>query len=449
MQEEQRLASVRVLAVLQNARALILNWSVMEGSADDAGFAKVQKSIQQLESLLLADPQHAQARALRKGLQQIVKDDETRSRIYAINALKSKQEWSKFDVHMQDKVKPLLGRRCFIPSEVVNMPVSAQAEFLNAGKLDKNNLQTVEGCILKSAGGGLVWVYIFAERMPFRFWMADSQRWLSDADKTELGIPITAPVGLSDNLDGVAWPPAAAAASGVPDLNKMYGAGAATSGGNVNGAQPYWATIIGDKPPLIRSECDLKSPEVGRLPLNTRVHVLQEKVLKDGMRRALIRLDGGEKPHGWMTATTKDGTENLKVMSQQAAEEEEAQAWASNLLEDTPKAEAPSAAEAEAPTGAASSTPSSTSKKTPKSKSKKGGEKEEATPSSKGKAAKKPPTAPTPKGKDKSAKANSNKTTPKEKKGTRPITASRSSRVLLKRQCLLRRREPTRPRSLS
>ena len=54
MQEEQRLASVRVLAVLQNARALILNWSVMEVSADDAGFAKVQKSIQQLESLLLS-----------------------------------------------------------------------------------------------------------------------------------------------------------------------------------------------------------------------------------------------------------------------------------------------------------------------------------------------------------------------------------------------------------
>ena len=44
---------------------------------------------------------------------------------------------------------------------------------------------------------------------------------------------------------------------------------------------------------------------------------------------------------------------------------------------------------------------------------------------SKGKAAKKPPTAPTPKGKDKSAKANSNKTTPKEKKGT-PADNSKS-----------------------
>jgi len=127
--EEARIASVRVLAVLQNARALQLNWSVMEGSANAAGFAKVQRAITQLESLLLADPNHAQARALRRGLQQIVKDDETRSRIYAINALKAQQERTKFDVHMHDKVKPLLGRRCFIPSEVVNMPVSAQAEY--------------------------------------------------------------------------------------------------------------------------------------------------------------------------------------------------------------------------------------------------------------------------------------------------------------------------------
>ena len=104
----------------------------------------------------------------------VLKTLRTRARIYAINVLKAQQERGKFDVHMQNKVKPLLGRRCFIPSQVVNMPVSAQAEFLNAGKLD--NQQTVEGCILKSAGGGLVWVYIFAERMPFRFWMKYSCR---------------------------------------------------------------------------------------------------------------------------------------------------------------------------------------------------------------------------------------------------------------------------------
>ena len=39
----------------------------------------------------------------------------------------------------------------------------------------------------QAAGGGLVWVYIFAERMPFRFWMADAQSWLGDEDKMELG----------------------------------------------------------------------------------------------------------------------------------------------------------------------------------------------------------------------------------------------------------------------
>ena len=189
MEEERRLASVRVLAVLQNARSLILNWSVVAGSANSAGFAKVHRSLAQLDSLLLADPHHAQAKMLKKQLVQIVKDDETRARIYAINVLKAQQERGKFDVHMQNKVKPLLGRRCFIPSQVVNMPVSAQAEFLNAGKIEDSSI--VEGVILKSAGGGLVWVYIFAERMPFRFWMADAQSWLGDEDKMELGLPIT------------------------------------------------------------------------------------------------------------------------------------------------------------------------------------------------------------------------------------------------------------------
>ena len=67
------------------------------------------------------------------------------------------------------------------------MPVSAQAEFLNRGELSSGS---VEGVVLKSAGGGLVWIYIFAERMPFRFWMADAQGWLSDDDKRELGLPI-------------------------------------------------------------------------------------------------------------------------------------------------------------------------------------------------------------------------------------------------------------------
>ena len=47
------------------------------------------------------------------------------------------------------------------------MPVSAQADFLNAAS--GLGGKVVEGVILKSAGGGLVWVYIFAERMPFRF----------------------------------------------------------------------------------------------------------------------------------------------------------------------------------------------------------------------------------------------------------------------------------------
>ena len=163
---------------------------------------------------------------------QIVKHDETRAQIYAINALKAQQERSKFDVHMHDKVRPLLGRRCVIPQEIVNMPVSAQAEFLNRGELSSGS---VEGVVLKSAGGGLVWIYIFAERMPFRFWMADAQGWLSDDDKRELGLPIV-------HYEKAAAAKAAAAddpwknPEPLPDLNAMYGAGKAVSAGEADAA---------------------------------------------------------------------------------------------------------------------------------------------------------------------------------------------------------------------
>ena len=69
--------------------------------------------------------------------------------------------------------------------------------------------------------------------------------------------------------------------------------------------------IIGDKPPLVRTDAGLKSPEIGRLPIGTRVYVLKEEAMADGMRRALIRLDGSMEAYGWMTSMNKNGTENL------------------------------------------------------------------------------------------------------------------------------------------
>ena len=341
MEEEQRLASVRA----RRAAECALAHPQLERRRGLGQLGRLRQGapIAQLDSLLLADAHHAQAKMLKKQLVQIVKDDETRARIYAINVLKAQQERGKFDVHMQNKVKPLLGRRCFIPSQVVNMPVSAQAEFLNAGKIEDSSI--VEGVILKSAGGGLVWVYIFAERMPFRFWMADAQSWLGDEDKMELGLPITVKKEVQAAEAAVGEEDATRPQSGwrateqepLPDLSRMYGSGkgvshdgmrqqpaplpspaAAGGGGGAPPASgrpacPYWGVVIGDKPPLVRAKYELKSAEVGRLPIGTSIRVINERVMPDGLRRAHIALEGIEKPHGWMTATTPDRPENVRA----------------------------------------------------------------------------------------------------------------------------------------
>ena len=66
-----------------------------------------------------------------------------------------------------------------------------------------------------------------------------------------------------------------------------------------------WATVVGDRAPLVRAECHLKSQEIGRLPLGTKVYVLREEALADGICRALIKREGEEKPYGWITSTSK------------------------------------------------------------------------------------------------------------------------------------------------
>ena len=66
-----------------------------------------------------------------------------------------------------------------------------------------------------------------------------------------------------------------------------------------------WATVVGDRAPLVRAECQLGSQEIGRLPLGTKVYVLREEALADGICRALIKREGEEKPYGWITSTSK------------------------------------------------------------------------------------------------------------------------------------------------
>jgi len=96
---------------------------------------------------------------------------------------------------------------------------------------------------------------------------------------------------------------------------------------SADGMRPYWAIIIADKPPLVRTECYLKSEEVGRLAVGTKVYVLREEALID-MRRAFIQLEGEDEPYGWMTSATKDGTQNLEALGKADGKAEAAAAVA-------------------------------------------------------------------------------------------------------------------------
>ena len=167
-----------MLQVLSYARDLKKSWSVADGSATAAGFAKVHRSIAQLDSLLLADPRHAQAAQLRKWLQGIVRFDLERSRIYATNDLKAKHEAKRYDEYMEARMTPLLGRRCLVPPDVVHLSTTK-----SGGRAYDEPL---EGVVLKHAGGALVWIYLFLERLPYRVWMVDAGHWLTPEARATL-----------------------------------------------------------------------------------------------------------------------------------------------------------------------------------------------------------------------------------------------------------------------
>eukprot|EP00900_Chrysochromulina_parva_P006994 jgi/Chrpa1/16296/Chrysochromulina_OHIO_Genome00006649-RA len=179
--------------------------------------------------------------------------------------------------------------------------------------------KSMEGVVLKSAGGGLVWVYIFAELMPFRLWMADVQGWLSREDKEELGLvhrdltPYLAQ-GALDEKNG--WLPPAPLPDLVQQANDAGAPSDETPAPPPNRAlAPYWALVACAQPPLVRSGCGLKTGEVGRLALGSRVHVLETIDTDEGMRRARVALEGTpDVDYGWMTVLTKDGSANLRVL---------------------------------------------------------------------------------------------------------------------------------------
>ena len=87
----------------------------------------------------------------------------------------------------------------------------------------------------------------------------------------------------------------------------------AASSSAVGGAW-LWAEIVAAKPPLVRAGCELNSDKVGELPTSTRVLVLEARRMSDGAIRACIALEGQASAHGWLTATTKDGADNLQLL---------------------------------------------------------------------------------------------------------------------------------------
>lgn len=72
--------------------------------------------------------------------------------------------------------------------------------------------------------------------------------------------------------------------------------------------------VVATKPPLVRAAVETTSAEVGKVPSGTKVYVLEMLEQPDGAKRACIALEGSQKPHGWLTAVTKDGVENLRKL---------------------------------------------------------------------------------------------------------------------------------------
>ena len=74
--------------------------------------------------------------------------------------------------------------------------------------------------------------------------------------------------------------------------------------------------IIAAKPVLARAGVELSTEEVSRLPSGMRVFVIQLKDQSDGGQRACVVLEGQNKPLGWLTYFTRDGTYNLREVAQ-------------------------------------------------------------------------------------------------------------------------------------
>ena len=79
-------------------------------------------------------------------------------------------------------------------------------------------------------------------------------------------------------------------------------------------AKPPTHEIASAKPALVRAGEELSSDKVSELPAGTRVTVLETREQPGGATRARVALEGQAQAHGWLTASTKDGSENLRAL---------------------------------------------------------------------------------------------------------------------------------------
>ena len=116
----------------------------------------------------------------------------------------------------------------------------------------------------------------------------------------------------AENLREVASAPAGS--SGAGSSKRGAGAPAPSSSSADAALLRFPAEIVAVKPPLVRAGAALTSDKVGELPTGARIFVIENRDMPDGAKRACVVLEGQQQPYGWLTATTKDGVVNLRLL---------------------------------------------------------------------------------------------------------------------------------------
>ena len=72
--------------------------------------------------------------------------------------------------------------------------------------------------------------------------------------------------------------------------------------------------VVAPKPLAARAQFELTSGKAGEVACKALIHVLDARETADGAFRVAYALEGGSAIKGWVTAVTKDGTENVVLV---------------------------------------------------------------------------------------------------------------------------------------